>query len=207
MTIGAVGSEERGQRAALGRCEVGIRAPFGQRGRERDGATLHREVGLGEGERQLLTAELAQLDVAGEDEGVGGAQDVSIRSHASRQLFGAFAPVSEVNGDGVFGVPGRDEHGQVEDSTLPSHLDDVFILDREARRRARTEECRIAPGQLGEGLGELLQPAVVGETSVVDAGVRQEAELERWRALPACASELVGRCGNAGDIEMKVEPW
>ncbi len=48
---------------------------------------------------------------------------------------------------------------------------------------AGADEGRVVPGELGERVGQLLQPAVVGEPAVVDPVVAAEDELER-PALP-----------------------
>ncbi len=51
-------------------------------------------------------------------------------------------------------------------------------LDAELRAEAGRNEDGVVPGELRHGLGALLQPAVVGEATVVHLGVHGEADLE-----------------------------
>ena len=44
--------------------------------------------------------------------------------------------------------------------------------------RLGAEERGVAPGELGDRVGELLEPAVVGEPAVVDLGVALQHQLE-----------------------------
>ena len=55
------------------------------------------------------------------------------------------------------------EYRRLERPALVSQLHHVASFDAEAMRRGRAEECRVVPSELGDGLGQLLQPAVVGE--------------------------------------------
>ena len=59
-----------------------------------------------------------------------------------------------------------------------SKFDDVFGGDAEALRHLGADLDGVVPGELVHRLGEFLQPAVVGELSVVDGGVAADVELD-----------------------------
>src|SRR5208283_1604665 len=58
-------------------------------------------------------------------------------------------------------------------------FDDIASLDLQPVRHLGTNEHSIVPSKLGHRLGKFLQPADVGELSVVDAGVAADVELDR----------------------------
>src|SRR5258707_8834491 len=57
-------------------------------------------------------------------------------------------------------------------------FDNVFDFDLEALRHLGADEHGVVPSELGHRLGEFLQPAVVGELSVVNGGVATDVELD-----------------------------
>ncbi len=57
-------------------------------------------------------------------------------------------------------------------------FDNVFTFDLQALRHLGADEHGIVPGELGHRLGQFLQPAVVGELSVVDGGIAADVELD-----------------------------
>ena len=61
---------------------------------------------------------------------------------------------------------------------LQFEFDHVFRGDVEALGHLGADEDGVVPGELGHRLGEFLQPAVVGELSVVDGGVAADVELD-----------------------------
>ena len=66
---------------------------------------------------------------------------------------------------------------------LPVQLefDHVFDFDLQPLRHLGTDEHGVVPGELGHRLGQFLQPAVVGELSVVDGGIAADVELDGVR--------------------------
>ena len=57
-------------------------------------------------------------------------------------------------------------------------LDQIFGLDSHALSHCGPHQDRVVPGELVHGLGQLLQPAVVGELAVVDRGIAAEINLD-----------------------------
>src|ERR1043165_1090429 len=119
------------------------------------------------------------------------------------------APVAEMNRDDTVGLARQDEDGdgffrraplQGEPEDFGAHLaalgrDAVDALgrvpggravgrvaDAERFRRGRADDGDVVPGELRQGLRQLLKPAVVGEATVVDGRVCAEDYLEVARA-------------------------
>ena len=68
-------------------------------------------------------------------------------------------------------------------------FDNVFDFDLQPLRHLGTDEDGVVPGELGHRLGQFLQPAVVGELSVVDGGIAAEVELDGAGVSNARAAE------------------
>ena len=58
------------------------------------------------------------------------------------------------------------------------YRDDVSARKAESFRGARRNESRVVPGELRYGVGELLEPGVVGKASVMDSRGKCEKELQ-----------------------------
>src|SRR6202140_4585002 len=74
-------------------------------------------------------------------------------------------------------------------------LDYIFGFDAQALRHRGTDLDSVVPSELVHRLGEFLEPAVVGELSVVDGGIAADVELDgvgiggfgfRWRGCRFC---------------------
>ena len=91
---------------------------------------------------------------------------------------GALASVAEGDGDGVVGVSGLNPDGAGDFLAVQFEFDHVFGGDVETLRHRGTDLDGVIPGELVHRLGEFLQPAVVGELSVVDGGVAADVELD-----------------------------
>src|ERR1700733_2000138 len=59
-----------------------------------------------------------------------------------------------------------------------SQFDNVFHSDLQPLRHLRADEHGIVPDELVHRLGQFLQPAVVGELTIVDGGVGADVELD-----------------------------
>ena len=78
------------------------------------------------------------------------------------------------------------------------------LIKGQARGRRRRDQRRVVPGELRQRLRQLLQPRVVGETAVVDAGIGPEHDFEalcgrraRRRLPPGSPGPPRVRVGNA----------
>src|SRR5207249_8681531 len=92
--------------------------------------------------------------------------------------------VPEMDRRGAVRVARQDPGGGFDPASPGLDLDDVAALDPEAGRRRGTEVQGVVPGHLRQRLRQLLEPAVVGESAVVDRRVWAEVQLER-RFAPA----------------------
>ena len=121
---------------------------------------------------------LADLYAGGDPRGGGGAQGVGVEALRGADASGALASVAERDGDGVVGMSGLNPDGAGDFLAVEFEFDDVFGGDVEALRHRGTDLDGVVPGELVHRLGEFLQPAVVGELSVVDGGVAADVELD-----------------------------
>src|ERR1019366_5018345 len=106
--------------------------------------------------------------------GGGGAQAVGVKAHAGRGPAGVRAAIAEVQGDGLIHMAGLDPDRSAQLAALVSELQDAAVFDAQPVRIARADNSGIVPGQFGDGLGQFLQPAAVGEAAIVDGGVGAE---------------------------------
>ena len=100
---------------------------------------------------------------------------VGVDADARADAAGAPAAVAEVHGHGVVGWPGTTQAGAERRRARQAQLDDVVRAAAVCSVRTRPS-CRAVFGlrsaalsqvSLVSGLGQLLQPAVVGEAAVV----------------------------------------
>src|SRR6516164_1760144 len=107
-----------------------------------------------------------------------------VESSAFRRMAATGAPVAEMHRGALVGVACNREHRATNSASRRSKLEDVAhdravlsaaigwrVRGAEARRGGRADEDRVVPRQLGDRLGQLLQPAVVGESAVEYGGV------------------------------------
>ena len=106
-----------------------------------------------------------------------GANGVSVETETARDGAALCAAVSEVEGEGVVGVAGRDEGGEV-DFARGGYAEHVAVGDAQAPGGGRTDKGGVVPGELGERLGQFLEEGVVRVGAVPDVGVGFEDEVE-----------------------------
>ena len=119
------------------------------------------------------------------------------------------AAVAHGHKDGEVGDAGRDEHRDGDLAAIDRQLDDVGGLfaglvaraeaEAELARRLGADHRSVVPGQLGDRVGELLKPGVVGKPAVVGLIVEGEDGLERGLGRR-------GRRGRLGDLRCKRRP-
>ena len=98
------------------------------------------------------------------------------------------AAVAHGHEDGEVGDAGRDEHRNGDFAAIDRQLDEVRRLlaglvaraeaEAELARRLGADHRSVVPGQLGDRVGKLLQPGIVGEAAVVGLVVECEDSLE-----------------------------
>ena len=107
------------------------------------------------------------------------AQRIRVETSADRDAAGDIAAaVAKRDRRAVFRVAGQRPDGCVDGRASDGDLRHVALLEAElARGRGRHEE-RVVPGDLGRGVGKLLQPAEVREVAAGDLAVDLEADFE-----------------------------
>ena len=172
-------------RFALGK--VGLGGILLEGCRAHDIAPLEGMVNLRRRQCHAL-AGFADLDATRRPQRVGGAQAVSIKAHAAAHRTDACATITQLQFDCILGLPRDDPHRRAHCAAVQSDLDDVGIdvaaaqansgIEPQSVCRGGTQIGGVVPGELGERLGQLLQPAVVGEPAVEQARVGPEHEFQ-----------------------------
>jgi hypothetical protein len=49
-----------------------------------------------------------------------------------------------------------------------------IVGEAQSFRGFGTDHCSVVPGKFGDGLGEFLEPAIIREAAVVDAGIDEK---------------------------------
>src|SRR5690242_14396939 len=138
----------------------------------------------------VLRTGLDDLEAGSEPGGIRSAEGVRIETHAITDAAGAGAPVTEMHGDGIISMTGKDPDGRPHFAPCVVEFDEVLVLPAVLLSGARAHQGGVIPSELGERLGQFLQPAVVGEAAVgnVDVGPENDFEalalgrLRRWGA-------------------------
>ncbi len=112
--------------------------------------------------------------------GLGAAaEQVGVEARAGADLPAPRASVAEVQRDAVFGLAGQDDDGRVDLAAVERQGDDVLGGELQPLGGRRSDQRGVLPGQLGQGLRQLLQPSVVGELAVEDRGIGAEERDQR----------------------------
>ena len=163
----------------------------------RDGAHLpasfHQVVVLRAGKRVTLAGG-DDVQPRAKRHRVGRAQRVGVEPRAVARLPGARPPVTEMHRGASVGVTGHDKHRALHAAAAVAKLhdvaDDLPVLPAlhggrsahlEQLGRFRAHQHRVVPCEPGDGLRQLLQPAVVGEAPVEHGRIAAELDLERRR--------------------------
>src|SRR5580658_6460944 len=107
-----------------------------------------------------------------------GAKFVGVEALRGTDAASMGASVAEGDGDGVVGMPGLNPDSAL--SFLPVEFEFDYVIHGEVKTLGHlgADLDGIVPGELRHRLGEFLEPAVVGELSVVDGGVAADVELD-----------------------------
>ena len=159
--------------------ELGLVAIRRQRPRADDRAAFHRMVALGRREQDRFAGPAHVA--AGKRQGVCRANRVAVVAHARADPARARAPVAEVHRDGTGDVTRLNECRPGHRAAAHRDRHVVAVADAERLRGRRRHQHGVVPRQLRQRLGEFLQPAVVGEATVVDRRVRRETPPRRPR--------------------------
>ena len=98
--------------------------------------------------------------------------------------------VAKREGDHAVRHAGEDPDGKLERAARVIETDHLLVRKTERLGGLRAHERGVVPGELGEGIGKLLQPPVVREAAVVKRRRREEHDLQTTRRLPQARAEL-----------------
>jgi len=145
---------------------------------------------------QGVAAAAGAQRAAAEVERVRGAQQIGVGARSVVLVVGGacdpaaeVAAVTEVDRHGVVGLPGHLPHRQLEFPLAAGDGDQILVLQPEGAGGGRADERGVVPGQLGDRIGELLEPAVVREAPVVERRRAAEDDLQ-----------LLAGCDRAGGV-------
>ena len=140
-------------------------------------APFHAEMMM-HGGQPVAVAGLLDLEAGARPRLVGRAQTIDIDPDSRADLAGPPPPMSQKDRHHSVGLAGRDPDRQPCRPALILQHDHVFVFQTEPLRKRRADERRVVPRQFGQGLGQFLQPAVIGEPAVPDCRVRTEEDFE-----------------------------
>ena len=112
------------------------------------------------------------------------ADAVRIKPRTGRDASLKLASIAETHLDGMVGNPRQDENRCFEGIVAACNRDQILVHNPQRVGGCRRYDGRIVPGQLGERVGEFLQPAVVGKTTIVHGHIPHEYDIPRC-SIPA----------------------
>ena len=158
---------------AVGRREVGVRLEVVEIGLADDRTPFHRVVVLGL--RQRVGAAGRAERAAGEIGSFRCAQQVGVAPGTVALCVGGagdpageVAAVTEVERHRVVRLSRHLPDGQLEFPPAGGHRDEVLVLETQRPGGGGTDQGGVVPGQLGHRVRQFLEPAVVGEATVVN---------------------------------------
>ena len=117
--------------------------------------------------------------------GLAGPQQIGVETHgrdavgrAAADLSGGGAAVAQRQGHGAVGLALHDVDRGLDFPALILQPYDILASHAQFFGRGRAHHGRIVPGEPGHGVGQFLQPAVIGEPPVVDLGIRAEDDFQ-----------------------------
>ena len=81
-------------------------------------------------------------------------------------------------------MPRLNEHRRAQRVVAVCQLQQVAVLDIQLMSIGGTDDGGVVPGELGDRLGQLLQPTVVGEATIIDGGIGPEDHFPLALQLP-----------------------
>ena len=119
-------------------------------------------------------------------------QRVNVKAHGCASATGATATVAKEGGERIIGMTCLNPNWQLKRFPIELDLHHVSAFHGQSIGHLGRHLQRIVPGHLAERRGKFLQPAVVGELAVVNAGIATEVQLDS--AVIACRGWRKTRC-------------
>ena len=163
----------------------GLRRQVGERELANQVAALHRVVFLGRGQARPATGR-RDLQAGGDIRRLGGTQGIGVVANVLADVAACGPAVAESHADRVIGLAGEQHGRNFQAPAVKLQADHVAIDHAQLAGRLRAQQRGVAPGELGDRVRELLEPAVVGVAAVIDLGVALKDQLQ-VRALDGAA--------------------
>ena len=130
-----------------------------------DGAPFHRMLALGSSQGKF-GSDFHDFYTGGKQRRIRGAQRIRIEPDAIADAARTCSPKTQMNGNGIVGVPRLYPNGRAHLPAAVLEVHKVLVLQAKPLRRSRTNNGGVVPGERGDGLGQLLEPAVVREAAI-----------------------------------------
>ena len=110
--------------------------------------------------------------VGAADPGVfGGRKQVGVEASARTHMPRAAPSVTQVQSEGIVGLAWRNPDGRFHRLPVPAQFHHIAVVHPQLPGARGADQRGVVPGQLGERLGQFLQPAIVRETAIPDGGI------------------------------------
>src|ERR1700683_55701 len=145
-------------------------------------ARIDRAMVLRGGERITL-AQFRDLRPSGDPRRPGRLHEVSAEARARADASGTRASVTQVDGERIIGVPGKDPYGTLQVTSVYIEANIVAIGHAELQSGAGTHLDRVVPGQPRDRLRQFLQPGIIRIAAVAHGriGTKHDFETARHR--------------------------
>ena len=131
------------------------------------------------GRRERVGArELGECDPAVEARCFGASDRERVEPDPRADPTRVRTAIAERQGDHAVRHSGEEPDGELERAARIIETDQILARKTERLGGLRAHERGVVPGELGEGIGKLLQPPVVREAAVVKRGGGEEDDLQ-----------------------------
>ena len=129
-----------------------------------------------------------QFRAAGEMQRFGRPQTIGVVTGTASDATGLLTAITERQADDIVCLPRLNPHGTHDFAAVELNPDQrhielvVFVVanvEAEVFRGLRAEQNHVFPNQLGDGIGQLLQPAVIIVAAVINLVVAMENDFQR----------------------------
>ena len=173
-----------------------LRSKRGQCRLAHDRAPLHAAVLLGRRER-VPARELGEAGPAVEARCFGASDFERVEPDPRADTARVRTTIAERQRDHAVRHSGDEPDGELERAARIFETDHILARHTERLGRLRAHERGVVPGQLGEGIGKLLQPPLVREAAVVKRRGREEDDLQAARR---CTPRFTGTRDRAREL-------
>ena len=107
-----------------------------------------------------------------------GREQVGIKTDARAHMAGPAPSVAQVQGEGIIGLAGRNPDGRLHPLPVRAQLHHIAVRHAQLVGARGADQSGVVPSQLGEGLGQFLQPTIVREAAIPNRGIRAQDDFD-----------------------------